>query len=176
MELSPELIEKARKIRMVLMDVDGVMTDGTLTFFGDGTEVKVFHAQDGVGIRLAQRAGLEVGVITGRRSRAVEARCRELDIQEVHQGDWRKLPAFEEILRRRGLGAEEVCFIGDDLVDLPLLRRAGLAITVPGARPEVMAAAHACTDLGGGRGAVRDALEAILKAQGRWEELLGLYP
>ena len=176
MKLNSDLERKARKVRLVLMDVDGVMTDGSILFFGDSTELKVFHVLDGIGIRLAQRAGLEIGVITGRRSEAVERRCRELGITELHQGDWRKLPIFEKILERRGLDAEEVCFIGDDLVDLPILRRVGLAVTVPAARSEVMEAADAVTDLPGGRGAVRDALEAVLKAQGRWEELLLLYP
>ena len=176
MKLSPELEDRARKVRLILMDVDGIMTAGTLPFFGDGTEMKVFHAQDGVGIRLAQRAGLEIGVISGRQSRAVEVRCRELDIAEVHLGEWKKLPIFEEILERRGFAPEQVSFLGDDLVDLPILRRAGLAITVPEARPEVLEAAHAVTELPGGRGAVRDALEAIIKIQGRWDEILTLYP
>ena len=176
MTLSPAAQARARRIRLVLMDVDGVMTDGTILFLGDGTEVKGFHAQDGVGIRLAQRCGIEIGVVTGRRSKAVEQRCAELDISELHQGSWQKLPIFEEILARRGLSAEDVCYIGDDLVDLPLLRRAGLAATVADAHPEVRAVAHAVAELPGGRGAVREILEAILKAQGRWDELMALYP
>jgi 3-deoxy-D-manno-octulosonate 8-phosphate phosphatase (KDO 8-P phosphatase) len=176
MELTPDLRARAARIRLVLMDVDGVMTDGSLLFLGDGTELKTFHAQDGIGIRLAQRAGIEIGVITGRRSPAVEHRCRELDITELHMGDWRKLPIFQEILERRGLRPEEVCFIGDDLVDLPILRRVGLAVTVPEARPEVREAVDAVSDLPGGRGAVRDVLEAILRAQGHWDDLMKLYP
>jgi 3-deoxy-D-manno-octulosonate 8-phosphate phosphatase (KDO 8-P phosphatase) len=175
MELDADLLDRARAIRLVLLDVDGVMTDGTLLFLADGTELKAFHAQDGVGIKIAQRCGLEVGVITGRRSRAVEQRCAELGIAELHQGDWRKLPAFEGILARRGLLAEQVCFVGDDVVDLPVLRRCGLALTVPAAHPEVRAAAHAVTTRPGGGGAVREVLDALLRAQGKWPEVMALY-
>jgi len=176
MELQGSIADRARRIRLVLLDVDGVMTDGSILFLGDGTEVKAFHARDGVGIKVAQRCGIEVGVITGRRSEAVGRRCAELGIQELHQGDWRKLPAFEGILERRGFAPEEICFVGDDLVDLPVLRRVGLAATVPEAHPEVLAVAHAVTSSPGGRGAVREILDAILKAQGKWHEVMALYP
>jgi 3-deoxy-D-manno-octulosonate 8-phosphate phosphatase (KDO 8-P phosphatase) len=176
MELEGVAAARARRIRLVLLDVDGVMTDGSILFLGDGTEVKAFHARDGVGIKVAQRCGLEIGVITGRRSEAVGRRCAELGIQELHQGDWRKLPAFEGILERRGLDPQEVCFVGDDLVDLPVLRRVGLAVAVPDAHPEVLAVVHAVTTCGGGRGAVREILDAILRAQGKWPEVMGLYP
>ena len=175
MKLSPEAKEKARKIRLVLLDVDGVMTDGTLLFTGTGTELKAFHAQDGVGIRVAQRMGLDLGVITGRRSAAVEQRCAELDITELHQGNWRKLGIFEEILERRQIPAEHVAFVGDDLVDLPILRRVGFSATVPDAREEILEVVDVVCDRPGGRGAVREVLEAILKAQGRWDEVLALY-
>lgn len=176
MELTGNALERARRIRLVLLDVDGVMTDGSILFLGDGTELKSFHAQDGVGIKVAQRCGLDVGVITGRKSRAVEQRCAELGITELHQGDWRKLPAFEGILERRGLLAEQVCFAGDDVVDLPILRRCGLAVTVPGGHPEVQAVAHAVSTRPGGQGAVREILDAILRAQGKWPEVMALYP
>ena len=175
MKLSQEAKEKARKIRLVLLDVDGVMTDGTLLFTGAGTEMKAFHAQDGVGIRVAQRMGLDIGVITGRRSAAVEQRCAELDITELHQGNWRKLGIFEEILERRQIPAEHVAFVGDDLVDLPILRRVGFSATVPDAREEILEVVDVVCDRPGGRGAVREVLEAILKAQGRWDEVLALY-
>ena len=176
MSFPQEAAEKARKIRLALLDVDGVMTDGSILFLGDGTEVKMFHAADGVGIRLAQRVGIEVGVITGRRSAAVEQRCKELDITEVHMGDWRKLPVFEDIVKRRGIPAGEICYIGDDLVDLPILRRVGLAAAVPDSPPEVLEVVDVVSRRQGGRGAVREILEGIIRAQGRWDEIMELYP
>ena len=175
MKLTPEVAAKARKIRLVLMDVDGVMTDGSILYMGDGNEVKAFHAQDGVGIKMAQRVGLEIGVITGRQSAAVERRCAELGIDEVHQGDWKKRRIFEEILSRRDIAAEAVAFIGDDLVDLPVLRRVGFSATVADARDEIRDVCDVVCELPGGRGAVREILEAIIKAQGRWDEVLALY-
>jgi len=175
MSFPPEAAEKARLIRMALLDVDGVMTDGSILFLGD-TELKAFHATDGIGIRLAQRVGIEVGVITGRSSAAVEQRCKELDITEVHMGDWQKLPAFEDILQRRGIPAEQICYMGDDLVDLPILRRVGLAAAVPDSAPEVLEVADVVSRRRGGHGAVREVLEGIIRVQGRWDEIMELYP
>jgi 3-deoxy-D-manno-octulosonate 8-phosphate phosphatase (KDO 8-P phosphatase) len=175
MELSSDAMERARRLRMVLLDVDGVLTDGRLILLADGTELKVFHTQDGVGIRLAQQAGIEIGVITGRSSPVVDHRCAELGMTEVHQGQWKKLAVFEEILDRRGIPAEDVGFVGDDLVDLPVLQRTGLAVAVANACPEVLAVAHATSDSRGGQGAVREVLEAIIKAKGKWEALVASY-
>ena len=175
MKLTPEIKNKARRIRLMLLDVDGVLTDGRLSYFEDGSELKTFHTHDGVGIRLSQKSGIEVGVITGRKSGAVQHRCTELGMTEIHQGNWQKLPVFEEILSRRGLRDEEVGFMGDDLMDLPVLRRAGFSATVPGARPEVLAASDVISSLPGGKGAVREVLEALIKAQEKWQNVLGSY-
>lgn len=175
MKLTANAEEKARGIRLVLLDVDGVLTDGRLTYQEDGKELKTFHALDGMGIRLAQQAGIEIGVITGRRSGAVEHRCKELGMTEIHQGNWRKLPILEEILARRGLSLEQVAFVGDDLPDLAVLRRVGLAVTVADARPEVLEVADASSERKGGCGAVREILEALIKAQGKWEPILSSY-
>ncbi len=175
MNLTAEIKNKARRIRLMLLDVDGVLTDGRLAYLEDGTEVKMFHTHDGVGIRLAQKAGIEVGVITGRKSGAVQHRCTELGMTEIHQGNWQKLPIFEDILDRRGLPADEVGYMGDDLMDLPVLRRSGFSATVPDARPEVLAACDVTSTLPGGKGAVREVLEALIKAQEKWENILGSY-
>ncbi len=175
MKLTAKAEEKARRVRMFLLHVDGDLSDGRLTYQLDGTELKTFHSHDGVGIRLAQKAGIEIGVITGRRSDAVKHRCTELGMTEIHQGNWQKLPIFEEILARRGLSREEVAFVGDDLPDLPVLRRVGFALTVPDARPEVLEVADASSERIGGNGAVREILEALIKAQGKWDNILASY-
>jgi len=175
MKLTAKAEGKARRIRMVLLDVDGVLTDGRLTYQKDGSELKTFHALDGMGIRLAQNAGIEIGVITGRRSGAVKHRCEELGMTEIHQGSGQKLPVLEEILERRGLSREEVAFVGDDLPDLPVLRRVGFAVTVTDARPEVLEVADASSERIGGNGAVREILEAVLKVQGKWDNILSSY-
>ena len=162
--------ERARRIKLVLMDVDGVLTDGRIVFAGpDASETKHFDAQDGVGIRIAQRAGLLMGLITGRASEAVRRRARELGIAEVHLNSFRKADAWERILAARRLRDADAAFIGDDIVDMPVLVRAGFAATVPNARPEVLRAAHFVTSRPGGSGAVREVLDFILKVQGRWE-------
>jgi 3-deoxy-D-manno-octulosonate 8-phosphate phosphatase (KDO 8-P phosphatase) len=157
------------------MDVDGVLTDGRLLYGEAGQEMKSFHAQDGHGIKLAMRCGLSLAIITGRESEAVTQRARELGIAEVHQKALDKLSVFQDLLARNGLTASQAACMGDDLVDLPLLLRAGLAITVPGAVDEVLEAAHYVTRRPGGQGAVREAIELLLKAQAHWPEVLGRY-
>jgi 3-deoxy-D-manno-octulosonate 8-phosphate phosphatase (KDO 8-P phosphatase) len=163
---------RARKIRILLMDVDGVLTDGHvyLQSFPDGMalEMKAFHSQDGAGLKLARMAGLRTGVITGRESAATTRRAKESDMEFVYQGREEKLAAYEEILRRAGASDAEVAYIGDDLPDLPVLRRVGLAVAVANAVPEVRRAAHFVTERGGGEAGVREAIECILKAQGKW--------
>jgi 3-deoxy-D-manno-octulosonate 8-phosphate phosphatase (KDO 8-P phosphatase) len=157
------------------MDVDGILTDGCLVYGADGQEWKAFFAQDGHGIKLALRFGLSLAIITGRQSGALAHRAKELGILEVHQGVLDKLPVFQDLLARQGLTAPQAACMGDDLVDLPLLLRAGLAVTVPGAVDEVLAAAHYVTRHPGGRGAVREAIELLLKAQARWSAVLERY-
>jgi len=169
---SAALAERARKVRILLLDVDGVLTDGHihLQSLPDGTavEAKVFHSQDGAGLKMARDAGLRTGVITGRRSPAVDRRAQETGMEFVYQGYARKIEAYETILRMAGVRDAEVAFVGDDLPDLPILERVGLAIAVPNAAPEVRRAAHWITQREGGRAAVREVIENILKAQGKW--------
>lgn len=166
------LRRRARGIRLLVMDVDGVLTDGTIVCGPDGQEWKAFHVQDGFAITAGQRAGLRMALISGRTSGAVARRAAELGLAEVHQGTRDKVAAYEGLVRRHGLTDTAAAFIGDDLVDLPLLRRVGLAVAVADAAPEVRAAAHYVTAAPGGRGAVREVIRLILEAQGHWAELL----
>lgn len=162
-------------IRAVICDVDGVLTDGTIVLGNDGLELKRFHAWDGAGIRLLQRGGIEVALLTGRESDVVARRAAELDIAHVRQGARRKEPAFDELLAELGVADAEACYIGDDLVDVPVLRRAGFAVAVADARPEVRGVADWVTEAPGGRGAVRELAEHLLKAQGKWADVVSRY-
>jgi len=170
--LPTKVAARARKIRLLLMDVDGVMTDGRVNLLalpdGTATEMKAFNSQDGAGLKMAQDAGLRTGVITGRDSAAVTRRARETGIEFVFQGRAEKIPAYEEIVRAAGVQEFEVAYVGDDLPDIPVMKRVGLAIAVANAVPEVQRAAHLVTRQRGGEGGVREAIEAILKAQGKW--------
>ena len=166
---------RAARIKLVLMDCDGVLTDGRITLTGDGDEEKSFHTRDGHGIVLLHRAGLRSGIISGRRSTLVERRAEELGMTFVRQGTWNKIADFEEVLKEAGVSDDEVVFIGDDVTDIPLMQRTGLAVAVADAVPETVAAAHYVTQLPGGFGAVREVCELILKAQGRWAELMTRY-
>lgn len=156
------------------MDVDGVLTNGSIWLLSmpDGTasEIKGFSAYDGAGLKMAKACGLRTGVITGRDSPAVTRRARECEMEFVYQGRGEKLPAYEEILRKAGVTDAEVAYIGDDLPDLPILTRVGLAIAVANASPEVKKTAHFVTRRSGGEGAAREAVELILKVQGKWSE------
>src|SRR6266699_6605784 len=158
---------RAKIIRVLLMDVDGVLTDGRIWLLSrrDGTasEIKGFSAYDGAGLKLARAAGLRTGLITGRESSAVAQRARECEIEFVYQGRPTKLGSYEEILRATGANDREVAYIGDDLPDLPLLRRVGFAVAVANAAPEVKRAAHYVTSHAGGEGAVREVIELIVK-------------
>ncbi len=167
---------RARRIELLLMDVDGVLTDGRIYLLGwpDGavSELKVFHAQDGAALKLARELGLRTGIITGRLSAATEERAREIGIEFLCQNASAKLPAYLQILRQAGLEDAQVAYIGDDLPDLPVLRRAGLAIAVNNAVPEVKRVAHYVTRCRGGEGAVREVVELLLRARGQWQRLL----
>jgi 3-deoxy-D-manno-octulosonate 8-phosphate phosphatase (KDO 8-P phosphatase) len=157
------------------MDVDGVLTDGKLHFASDGAEFKTFNVQDGHGIAMAQRAGLIIGFISGRRSKATARRAKDLDVRLVFQEPVNKMQLVERVKRKHGFGEEEVAFIGDDLVDLPVLRRVGFAVAVANAMPEVKSAAHYVTRRAGGDGAVREVIEMILKARGDWSKVITKY-
>jgi 3-deoxy-D-manno-octulosonate 8-phosphate phosphatase (KDO 8-P phosphatase) len=166
--LSPELASRARGVRCLVLDVDGVLTDGGITLHGDGAETKTFHVKDGHGIKLLQAAGIEVAIISSRRSAATGRRAAELGIALVYQGTLDKAVAFEALLAARGLDPSEVAYVGDDLVDLPVLRRVGLAVAVADAAGELAPYVHLVTRCRGGQGAVREVAELLLKAQGRW--------
>jgi 3-deoxy-D-manno-octulosonate 8-phosphate phosphatase (KDO 8-P phosphatase) len=167
---------RARRIRVLLMDVDGVLTDGHvyLQDFPGGValELKAFHSQDGAGLKLARMAGLRTGVISGRRSTAMRRRAQENGIEFIYQGRDEKIPAYEEILERAQAVDAEVAYVGDDLPDLSVLRRVGLAVAVANAVPEVKSSAHLVTRRPGGSAAVREVIEFILKAQGKWLSVL----
>jgi 3-deoxy-D-manno-octulosonate 8-phosphate phosphatase (KDO 8-P phosphatase) len=170
---SPEkVMTQARLIRLLILDVDGVLTDGRLYFDAKGETLKVFHVRDGHGIKMAQRGGLEVALVSGRRSDAAFHRARELGISRFYEGVRDKTAILEELLAALNLHPREVAAVGDDLVDLPLFHRVGLAVAVADAVPEVRAAAHWVTTLPGGQGAVREACDLLLKARGKWKELL----
>ena len=162
---------RARRVKMIMMDVDGTLTDGTLFVLPDGEEVKSYNVRDGLGILLAHLAGLKTAIITGKTSRALEKRAAKLRIDELHQGILDKKPVFEAILAKHGLKPEEVAYIGDDLGDLAVLRLVGLAGAVADAHPAVKESCHFVCGHPGGRGAVREFIEFILDAQGKWAEV-----
>lgn len=170
-----EIERRAAGTRLLLMDCDGVLTDGRITLLEDGDEEKSFHTRDGQGLVLLHRAGLRTGIISGRRSRLVEWRGRDLGMDYVRQGAHDKVVVFDELLAEAGLEDAQVGFIGDDVADIPLMRRVGFAVAVADAADETRAAAHYVTRLNGGFGAVREVCELILKAQGRWAELMRVY-
>jgi 3-deoxy-D-manno-octulosonate 8-phosphate phosphatase (KDO 8-P phosphatase) len=170
-----EIERRAARVKLLLMDCDGVLTDGRITLLENGDEEKSFHTRDGHGIVLFHRAGLSSGIISGRTSSLVERRARELGMRYVRQGTWDKVKDFEELLAEAGVTEHEVAFVGDDVTDIPLMQRSALAVAVADAVPETRAAAHYVTSLPGGHGAVREVTELILKAQGRWSELMKRY-
>ncbi|HUK81970.1 MAG TPA: HAD hydrolase family protein [Verrucomicrobiae bacterium] len=172
---TPSIAERLWKIRCLLMDVDGVLTDGKLYFTSDGQEIKSFDVQDGHGIAMAQRAGLLVGFISGRPSKATERRASDLGVKIVKQAATNKMEMVDEVKRDHDLRDEEICFIGDELVDLPVLRRVGLGVAVPNATDEVRELAHHVTAHRGGEGAVREVIELILKTQGSWQKVIARY-
>lgn len=173
--IDKELAAKVTAIELLMLDVDGVMTDGGIYYDDNGDELKRFDVRDGHGIKLLMRGGIDVAIVTGRNSRVVEHRAKNLGITLVYQGALDKSSAFAEILERKGLTAEKAAFMGDDIIDLPALTRAGLSITVPDAAPEVIVRADYVTKKTGGRGAVREAVELILKAQGKWDAIVAKY-
>jgi 3-deoxy-D-manno-octulosonate 8-phosphate phosphatase (KDO 8-P phosphatase) len=175
MDLDEAVRGRILPLRMMIFDVDGVLTDGRIVYHDDGTELKVFDVQDGHGIKLLQRAGLEVALITGRSCRAVDQRASGLGIQRVYQGSKVKVEAYEQIKSETGFQDHELGFMGDDLIDIPVMRRVGFAVSVPNASPHVWPYAHYITRLGGGRGACREVCEMILKVQGLWRQVTDRY-
>jgi 3-deoxy-D-manno-octulosonate 8-phosphate phosphatase (KDO 8-P phosphatase) len=160
---------------MMIFDVDGVLTDGRIIYTDEGSEIKEFDAQDGHGIKLLQRAGIEVALISGRVCRAVEQRARGLGITRLYQGSKVKLEAYGQILSDAGLKEYETGFMGDDLIDIPVMRRAGFSVAVPNGAPHIFPFAHYITRASGGRGAAREVCEMILQVQGLWESVIERY-
>lgn len=167
--------DKLVHIKMLLMDVDGVLTDGKVIFTNSGDELKAFDIQDGMGITLAKKAGLLTGIITGRESDVIQRRAEELKYDVIYQGSPEKLIPYENIKKQFGLSDEEICYIGDDLPDLTILRRAGFSVAVSNARDELKSMVDFITEKNGGNGAVREVVELILKSQGKYETLLKKY-
>jgi 3-deoxy-D-manno-octulosonate 8-phosphate phosphatase (KDO 8-P phosphatase) len=169
------ILKRAKRIRLFLMDVDGTLTDGGVCLIssmasGELSEMKTFDAHDGAGLTLAHIMGIKTGVITGRNSAATAQRAKEMKMDYVFQGRAKKIEAYEECQRLSGATDDETAYLGDDLPDIPLLNRAGLALATSNAMPEVKQAAHFVTRAGGGHGAAREVVEMILRAQGRWSE------
>ena len=178
-EFGNALLQRATPVRLLLMDCDGVMTDGTVCFLptpdGSVAETKGFDCHDGIALRWIREVGIDTGIITGRGGLAVQVRARSLDMRYLIEGRTDKIECFEEILRDSELQPSQVAYVGDDLPDVPLLRRVGLAVATANARPEALEAAHWTTPSRGGRGAIRDVIELILTAQGHWDKILARY-
>jgi len=170
-----QIIEKAKKLKLLILDVDGVLTDGKLFFDNDGNEYKAFHARDGHGIKLLRQSGVEVAVISGRKSNSVALRMKNLGIEYVYQGHENKISAFNEIIEKIGITPEQAAHVGDDLLDLPLMVRVGLAIAVQDATNAVKQHADWCTTLSGGCGAVREVCDLIMQAQGSFDDVVSSY-
>ena len=170
--MNTDVQERAARIKLLLMDCDGVLTDGRIWLFADGEEQKGFHTRDGLGIELLHRAGLRSGIISGRTSKAVETRAHKLGMSFVIQGHENKVQAFADVLAHANVANAEVAYIGDDLNDVPLMLQSGLGIAVADAAHEACEHAHYVTEAPGGFGAVREVIELILKSQGRWDDLI----
>lgn len=169
------LLGKIRDVRLLMLDVDGVLTDGRIIMNDQGFESKHFDVRDGHGLKVLMRYGIGVALVTGRRSSVVEHRAKDLGIQEVYQGIWNKVEILEEILRKMKLHPEQAAYVGDDIVDIPVMQRVGFAVAVRDAAADTKKIAHYVTKKKGGRGAVREVCEIILKAQDHWQDVARKY-
>lgn len=172
---TPQVLAKARRIKLLILDVDGVLTDGRLLFDDQGREYKCFHARDGHGIKLLRQSGVEVAVISGRKSQSVALRMKNLGIEHVYQGHEDKISAFQEVLEKTGVKPEQAAHVGDDLLDLPIMVRVGFAVAVKDANFAVKQHADWCTETRGGLGAAREVCDLIMQAQGTYERVLQHY-
>ncbi|MCI0505354.1 MAG: 3-deoxy-manno-octulosonate-8-phosphatase KdsC [Gammaproteobacteria bacterium] len=170
-----EILKRAKNIKLVVFDVDGVLTDGSLFYGDDGQEYKAFNSRDGHGMKMLQESGVQIGIITGRTSEVVLHRMKNLQVQHIYQGRLEKLPAFEELIGKLGMEREQVAYVGDDVVDLPIMLRVGLAISVPNAHDLAKQHAHWITAKPAGAGAARDICEMIMKAQGTYDAAIAKY-
>lgn len=167
--------QKLARIKLLLLDVDGVLTDGRIIYDNQGSEIKAFDVKDGHGLKMLQRAGIKTGIITGRQSEVVKRRAEELGFDILYQGALRKLEPYREILAQHGLTDEQVAYVGDDVVDLPILRRVGFSATVADAVDDVLPLVDYVTKRSGGRGAVREICDMLLRASGQWPALTSGY-
>lgn len=170
-----EILERAKKIKLVVFDVDGVLTDGSLFYGDNGEEYKAFYAKDGLGMKLLMRSGVQIGIITARNSQLVKHRMDSLGIEHLYQGRLDKLNAFNDLIKKLNLSYEQSSFVGDDVVDLPVMNKVGLSITVKDAHPLVKEQAHWQTPLDGGRGAARNVCELIMQSQNTLDEQLNSF-
>jgi 3-deoxy-D-manno-octulosonate 8-phosphate phosphatase (KDO 8-P phosphatase) len=168
--INNQIVERAKRVKMLITDIDGVMTDGRIVYSIYGDELKFFDVTDGFGISLLNRVGIKTVIMTAKKSRIVKMRGRDLKVTKVYAGFLDKTIPFGDILKRFKLAPEEICFMGDDLIDFPVLKKVGFAVSVPNAVEEVKAIAHYITSKPGGRGAVREICDLILKSQGKWEQ------
>jgi len=171
--LNKKIIAKAKRIKLLILDVDGVLTDGSIILDSNGNELKSFHVRDGHGIKMLERAGIKTAIITGRKSRVVELRARELGISEVHQRVFKKSEVYEELLNKYKLNDENVAFMGDDIVDQEIIKRVGLSAAPADAEEDVKSIVDFVTTRRGGRGAVREFIDIILKSTGLWDSVSG---
>lgn len=169
------MMDRLKDIRLLLLDVDGVMTDGGIIYDGSGLETKVFNVKDGHGIKMLQRYGIEVGIITGRTSQVVDIRARELAIELVYQGALKKLDSYCHVKEKTGFTDSQIAYIGDDVIDVPVMRRVVFAATPADGLFEAKNVAHYVTTCAGGRGAVREVCDMILKGRGLWDEVVARY-
>lgn len=167
--------ERLSDIRLLLLDVDGVMTDGGIIYDANGIETKVFNVKDGHGIKMLQRLGIEVGIITGRTSAVVDFRAKELGISILYQGALKKIVCYEEIKKKTGFVDSQIAYVGDDVIDVPVMRSAGFAAAPADALAEARNAAHYVTNCAGGKGAVREICDIIIKGRGLWDEVVSRY-
>lgn len=169
------VMARAARLRMMIFDVDGILTDGSLHYSADGEIIKTFNVMDGLGIKLLGKSGVATAIITARKSPIIDRRAADLDIAYVTQGAHDKRIALEQLLAQTGIGLQECGFIGDDIIDLPIFSRVGLAVSVPAGHPEVRARAHYITEARGGWGAVRELCDIVLRAQGKYDAMLAPY-
>lgn len=172
---SPEVIERAKRVKLLVLDVDGVLTDGRIVYGASGEEIKNFDVNDGLGILLVKRAGIKTVIVTAKASRVVTKRSKELRIDKVYQDFHYKIDALKKIRRKFRVKDDQICFIGDDIIDIPILKRIGLAVCPPNAMSEVKPFAHLITENRGGHGAVREVCNFLLKAQGKWDKITSRY-
>ena len=173
--IAQDVLDRASRIKLLILDVDGVLTDGRIVLGNYGDELKFFDIHDGHGAVMLERAGIKTVIISGRKSRINVKRAKEMRVLKVYQNAHDKLKAFEKVLKKFHVAPEETCYIGDDLIDLPVLRRVGLSVAVQNAVEEVKKTAHYVTERSGGRGAVREVTDLLLKTQNRWDELMERY-